>query len=1362
MVKRIYWETVKKWAINVGVVGGTLIGLFFAYLITIGAISNVSYSGDMVCAGTSDNPCYAYINFTANEDIFMYKTDYDPWGRDTIFNFDPGVKSWAIERSWGDGWREINLHDGCTGSWCGCSWCTKENPGEFAYAFRKGRDYQIRITGYKNSPYDTIKWGAFSGVDEIDPNWYGIDRDIGYEFINDSVVHIWNTQDDYFFEKDAGIQLTNHYEDYWTRNIFCLGYYDGDEWNKIKCADELTNFNKNIQTDNETYVNATLWKDISYGNYDLRLGIRYHLGLDDKNLSITIYGKNLGEDIPFDLGFAWKVKDLDVPSNKTNDKILINNTNYELDEEIDLLFKNMTRKITHTNWNETCLEECEIMDFECQNLCIVNQTYSYEFLPFYKIYDKDSEGLLSKENFLRIDWNKDLPYAVKIHTEKEQINSYVMFLVNAGHFNPNQSKATTFYWIDALIDDLQAYYKLDEASGNVVDTHNSNDLTAVGTCTYGETGKIGDAIKAVGSGTPSVTNKFEGAIADMNTDYMSYSFWFKKVVGTSGFFMFIGNDEPQSSLAGGRVYVDTDNIVIQVSDSAYGPNTVYDWTEDTNWHHVVATFSETTMKLYFDGVYRATAEWDGRSLIENTDWGIFGCPSSYGTVSGTYIMDEVAIFSKTLSDGGIAIDETAGGEIEEIYNSGSGLSYPFEEEESPFNVSQISDNSSVTYPKIGTYVSHKAYWQTNVTLSSYIFSWNDSGSWANESIVLFSGNNNWSNVTTNVTASKNTIIGWRIYANDSESKWNNTGINIYTVRNWIPENPTNPIFNDSTLDINESVNLNVTIQDHDGLSDIDKVIATIQHPIEILSSTNNTPLDYDYSGSNPIIPNLTGQDFCNGEEFGLELSSIYEDGVIHTWYRVWCNGMDMWIVYSNSTDGINFSDPVNISLEGGNMKRGLHYVHKVNSTYYMFVPNLTSAESSVDLLVYSSTDKINWLQNCSGSEITSGGYKKNPAVWYNETDGVWHGLFEEGYGIFNIFYWNSTDLCSGWTKYSNPFGDNAGNADIKYMNNEFIVYYGDMSEGSTPMNISVARGDRLDNLQMMDKFVIGYHEAWESNHVSNPDVVIIDDENASYNYKYYIYYSGDDERTGVAFDSAGRTFNEAHFGRRYYEENITLSQVGSSQIWSGDFSNTSIEGTYNVTKVWVNDTDGTVGSEEFNTISFLVSTADTTEPTYSNAQTNTTIAGETILFSILYDDDTALEPNGQYIFSTNNTGEWVNDSAVNFTSTPEWANVTKTLNTTVDTVIGYRWYANDSAGNVNNTGIFTLTTISADTCTYTSGNWAVDCSDNCVIDENVNLGGNNISLSGSGIFVVEADITNYDKLFLYDTCEIRVYDGGSL
>ena len=231
------------------------------------------------------------------------------------------------------------------------------------------------------------------------------ERQIGYEFLDEGkVVHIWNTQDDYFFDKNSGIQLTNHFQDYWSRNIFCVGYYSGEEWIKIKCADELESFDKDIQTDNQTYVNATLWKDFIYGTYNFRLGVNYYLGLNDRNLSITIYGKNIGIDIPFDLGFAWKVTDVNIPLNNTDDIILINNTDYLLNGTHNLIFKDM------------------------------NEAY-------FKVYGSGK--------YLKVDWNKNLNYAVKMYGAGNQEDFYVMLLVNAGIFDSGIEKSTVFYWIDA-------------------------------------------------------------------------------------------------------------------------------------------------------------------------------------------------------------------------------------------------------------------------------------------------------------------------------------------------------------------------------------------------------------------------------------------------------------------------------------------------------------------------------------------------------------------------------------------------------------------------------------------------------------------------------------------------------------------------------------------------------------------------------------------------------------------------------------------------------------------------------------------------------------------------------------------------
>ncbi|MEM4702942.1 MAG: NosD domain-containing protein [Candidatus Pacearchaeota archaeon] len=124
-------------------------------------------------------------------------------------------------------------------------------------------------------------------------------------------------------------------------------------------------------------------------------------------------------------------------------------------------------------------------------------------------------------------------------------------------------------------------------------------------------------------------------------------------------------------------------------------------------------------------------------------------------------------------------------------------------------------------------------------------------------------------------------------------------------------------------------------------------------------------------------------------------------------------------------------------------------------------------------------------------------------------------------------------------------------------------------------------------------------------------------------------------------------------------------------------------------RVYANDSDNAWAATAIQTINVY---SDTQAPTYSNQGYNTTEAGSIVKFYIFYNDNLALHPNGRWIFSTNNTGIWVNDSAQSWTSTPQWANVTKTLNSTIGLTIGYRWYVNDSAGNRNDTNVFTLVT----------------------------------------------------------------------
>ena len=68
----------------------------------------------------------------------------------------------------------------------------------------------------------------------------------------------------------------------------------------------------------------------------------------------------------------------------------------------------------------------------------------------------------------------------------------------------------------------------------------------------------------------------------------------------------------------------------------------------------------------------------------------------------------------------------------------------------------------------------------------------------------------------------------------------------------------------------------------------------------------------------------------------------------------------------------------------------------------------------------------------------------------------------------------------------------------------------------------------------------------------------------------------------------------------------------------------------------------------------------------------------------------------------------------------------------------------------------------ADTCTYSSGNWNIDCSDNCVISSNVLVDGSDIILTGTGTFLINTNvkITGWNYLREDRTCYIKASGSG--
>jgi len=180
--------------------------------------------------------------------------------------------------------------------------------------------------------------------------------------------------------------------------------------------------------------------------------------------------------------------------------------------------------------------------------------------------------------------------------------------------------------------------------------------------------------------------------------------------------------------------------------------------------------------------------------------------------------------------------------------------------------------------------------------------------------------------------------------------------------------------------------------------------------------------------------------------------------------------------------------------------------------------------------------------------------------------------------------------------------------------------------------------------------------------------------------------------------NGGYTLSGFKFGTN--NTGIWINQTWNNDAglgWGTGFAWGNITQTLNTTEgvviqwqEWANDSSGNWGASGF----FNISTIKL--PTYSNVATNSTVWATPCNFSIIINDETLLHPNGQYIFGSNNTGIFTNQTTINFTSTPQSISIVQTLNwtnsnATSPEIIQFEWWFSDNAQNWNSTGLQTLT-----------------------------------------------------------------------
>ncbi len=220
----------------------------------------------------------------------------------------------------------------------------------------------------------------------------------------------------------------------------------------------------------------------------------------------------------------------------------------------------------------------------------------------------------------------------------------------------------------SLWNGLQAYWKMDDASGQISDySGNGNNLANHG-ASYGSSGLLGDSMSFVEDGYLDGG----GTMLNMGLDDMTISAWFKTTDNNGAIVsksFYSGQDERYTTLISGG-YIKT------LMD--YGPNKIVSTPSapylDNQWHHVVTVFDrDGYMKIYLDGVEKDSIDISGSATVDfdknnhffigryNDPGGGSPHPSAL-KFSGN--IDETAVWNRVLTPT----------EITELYNVGNGRS----------------------------------------------------------------------------------------------------------------------------------------------------------------------------------------------------------------------------------------------------------------------------------------------------------------------------------------------------------------------------------------------------------------------------------------------------------------------------------------------------------------------------------------------------------------------------------------------------------------------------------------------------------------------------------------------------------------
>jgi hypothetical protein len=287
----------------------------------------------------------------------------------------------------------------------------------------------------------------------------------------------------------------------------------------------------------------------------------------------------------------------------------------------------------------------------------------------------------------------------------------------------------------------------------------------------------------------------------------------------------------------------------------------------------------------------------------------------------------------------------------------------------------------------GASIDHSLNWTDDVGLSGYIFSWNNSGVWTNDTWIAF-GANTWSNITNTSNATAGLLIQWCVYANDTSSNWNGTSCVDKFNYTTISGDTTSPIITvqspvNNTLYPNNTIWFNVTLNEAGSIC-----LVNISDTNQTL--TNSTG-NWNYLNNTLSSGNYQTRFYCNDTSGNMNSSIV----------------MNFTIDINSPTYSLNST---NSTLAETAIDHDLFWNDNIGLSYYIFSWN---SSGRWDNATPTSFNGGTW-SNITNTSNTTTGLLIQWCFYANDTSNNWNS------SCVDPFSYTTTSATASW--WNDSFG----------------------------------------------------------------------------------------------------------------------------------------------------------------------------------------------------------------------------------------------------------------------------------------------------------------------------------------------------